>query len=70
MKALTTQYTERYLRLSQLCIKCLFAPLREFIRYWQRDEFGHRLTHVLIEIVVLVHLLIAFGQVVVPHLTR
>jgi len=55
---------EHYLQLLRFCIKCLFTPLIDFTRYWQRDQFGQRFVQVVIEILVLIHLL----GMLAPHL--
>ena len=52
------------LRLVRRSIQLLFTPLKKFIQEWEKDNFGHRLLKVLIDVFVVLHLI----GMLAPHL--
>lgn len=41
----------------KLLVRCVIAPLIEFTRLWEQNEFGRRFVQVLVEILIVLHLL-------------
>lgn len=57
---------KRFIKLLRFGVRCLFEPVIELVRLWEKDDFGKHLLQMLIEILLLIHLV----RELAPHVTQ